>query len=216
MNSCWCGTTALTWCNPSSSLVLATSLQSSAPCPHMSPLLRIKNGGLAVGQAKRETSNTPSRTVIHTPTKNYDIAKFSVRLLNLQPCKIQLATEARNWRESILTMPSALFLMCSSDVDLVGNSRQRKAFHRHDRQGSIELMYQGRVSSCCFIWRSWWARSELPLTTTKLTWQQSRRAVWLAEERFEAYLRAHVKRFAGGFLTEEDFKNFFLEHFSSE
>eukprot|EP00435_Cladocopium_sp_Y103_P011733 s2273_g3.t1 len=35
-------------------------------------------------------------------------------------------------------------------------------------------------------------------------------------ERFEAYLRAHVKRFAGGFLTEEDFKNFFLEHFSSE
>jgi len=38
----------------------------------------------------------------------------------------------------------------------------------------------------------------------------------VGQERFEAYLRAHVKRFAGGFLTEEDFKNFFLEHFSSE
>eukprot|EP00438_Fugacium_kawagutii_P033649 Skav204046 [mRNA] locus=scaffold3:185477:192402:- [translate_table: standard] len=38
----------------------------------------------------------------------------------------------------------------------------------------------------------------------------------VGQERFEAYLRAHVKRFAGGFLTEVDFKNFFLEHFSSE
>ena len=36
------------------------------------------------------------------------------------------------------------------------------------------------------------------------------------QERFEAYLRAHVKRFSGGCLDENDFKNFFLEHFSSE
>ncbi|CAK9109367.1 Leucine aminopeptidase (Epoxide hydrolase) (Leukotriene A-4 hydrolase homolog) (LTA-4 hydrolase) [Durusdinium trenchii] len=38
----------------------------------------------------------------------------------------------------------------------------------------------------------------------------------VGQERFEAYLRAHVKRFSGGCLDENDFKNFFLEHFSSE
>lgn len=38
----------------------------------------------------------------------------------------------------------------------------------------------------------------------------------VGQERFEAYLRAHVKRFAGGCLNQEDFKTFFLEHFSSE
>ncbi|CAE7561524.1 LTA4H [Symbiodinium natans] len=38
----------------------------------------------------------------------------------------------------------------------------------------------------------------------------------VGQERFEAYLRAHVKRFTGGCLDEKDFKSFFLEHFAGE
>merc|ERR1712187_71324 len=38
----------------------------------------------------------------------------------------------------------------------------------------------------------------------------------VGRERFEAYLRAHVQRFKGGCLTQDDFRSFFLEHFVEE
>ena len=38
----------------------------------------------------------------------------------------------------------------------------------------------------------------------------------VGQERFEAYLRAHVQRFKGGCLDQDDFKSFFLEHFAME
>jgi len=38
----------------------------------------------------------------------------------------------------------------------------------------------------------------------------------VGRERFEAYLREHVKRFSGGCLTQDDFRDFFLQHFKDE